>query len=153
VLGSFGNSLPNSAIASLNRRPFSESATPDAKKPRSPREQVRQEWAQLPFVMMRLTASRMSWDQKRLYWRDRDVQLGDIELTLARGRAEDRAPTHAATYRHGDLRREFAIHPSLEDNGVRWTAPGISDTANLSTEQLAEKLLGKLVTFYTHGLQ
>jgi len=103
--------------------------------------------------MMRFTASRMSWDHQRIYWRDRNVQLGEIELTLARRRADHHPTRYVAAYTVEDHRREFPLSPSLEDDLIRWSAPGLCDTAKLTTHQLAERLLGTLVNFYTQGLQ
>jgi hypothetical protein len=56
-----------------------------------------------------------------------------------------------ATYRQDELRRDFPLQPALENDQLRWSAPGISDV-QLTTEQLAEKLLSRLVTFYSGGL-
>jgi len=59
---------------------------------------------------------------------------------------------YAAVYRLEESRRDFAVYPSIEDGQLQWTAPGLCETAKLTTPQLAEKLLGKLVIFYTQGL-
>jgi hypothetical protein len=112
---------------------------------------LERDWSELPYAMMRITAARRPWDGRRVYWRDRTVQLGDIDLNLVDTRTRDDLPSYTATYALDDLRREFTLHPSLEDNQLRWSAPGISEV-NLTTDQLAEKLLSKLVTFYATGL-
>lgn len=110
------------------------------------------EWSELPYAMMRITAARRPWDGNRVYWRDRNVQLGEVDLHLSRSRVHDNGTSrYSAIYAREDLRRDFALQPLLEDDQLRWAAPGISDV-QLTTDQLAEKLLSKLVTFYTSGL-
>lgn len=110
------------------------------------------EWSELPYAMMRITAARRPWDGNRLYWRDRSVQLGDVDLKLVKNQPEDCAATYLAAYGTDELRREFTLHPSLEDGQLLWSAPGVCDAARLTTDHLAEKLLAKLVTFYAVGL-
>ncbi len=151
MLGSFGNSFGNNGNAPLQGRPNFKAATKDIKKQQTPAQLIEREWSELPYAMMRLTAARRPWDANRIYWRDRTVQLGEIDLNLAKIRAEDDASPYLATYTQNEVRRDFALQPSPEDDQLRWTAPGISDV-DLTTDQLAEKLLGKLVTFYTSGL-
>jgi hypothetical protein len=110
------------------------------------------EWSELPYAMMRLTAARRPWDNKRLYWRDSIVQLGEVDLNLTECRPEHDAATYVATYELRGRRRDFALLPSLEGDQLRWSASGIFDAATLTTDQLAEKLLARLVTFYTTGI-
>jgi len=153
VLGSFDNLPHNHAIESLNRLPLSQVArNKPTKQNQNLSDLARQDWAELPYAMMRLTANSMRWDDKHLYWRDRIVQLGEIDLTLKRHRSDHQAPHFAAVYRLEESRRDFELYPSIEDGQLRWTTPGLCDTAKLTTPQLAEKLLGKLVNFYTQGL-
>lgn len=152
MLGSLGSSLGNGGIRgveSLCARPRPVVARNKAKS-QDPNHLLEHDWDELPYAMMRLTAARRPWDNNRVYWRDRTVQLGEIDLHLHRTRA-DNASSYTATYAHEELRRNFTLHPSLEDNELRWSGPGISNTT-LTTNQLAEKLLSKLVTFYSTGL-
>lgn len=149
MLGSFGSSVGNGGVDSFYDRPRLETARKKARK-QDLNLLVTSEWDELPYAMMRITAARRPWDGNRLYWRDRTVQLGDIDLNLSRHPAHDVA-SYSAVYAQEDLRRDFTLRPSIEDDELRWSAPGISD-ATLTTSQLAEKLLGKLVTFYTTGL-
>ena len=150
MLGSFHNSQPRPALDYLNPPPASKAAAKQPNKlDRVLNELIRREWAELPYAMMRLTASRMSWDHNRLYWRNETVHLGEINLTLAK----KRAPGYLAIYSLEDQRRDFALSPSFEDDQLRWSAPGICGDAQLTTQQLAEKLLSKLITSYTQGLQ
>lgn len=148
MLGSLQNSRPDPALDYLNAPPASRAA---AKQPNKLDRAllIRREWAELPYAMMRLTATRMSWDHRHLYWRDETVHLGEIKLTLAK----KRAPGYVAIYSLEDQRRDFALSPSFEDDQLRWSAPGVSDHAQLTTQQLAEKLLSKLISFYTQGPQ
>lgn len=153
MLGSFGNSLSNNGIESVRGRPPFKAAVRDAKKLRHQFNQLLEaEWSELPYAMMRITAARRPWDGNRVYWRDHNVQLGDVDLNLIKTRAEDVATTYAASYGHEEFRREFALHPSLEDDQLSWTAPGICNGEQLTTQQLAERLLSRLVTFYSTGL-
>ena len=125
------------------------------------------EWNELPYTMMRLTPARRRSDEKPLFWQDRTLQLGDIDLDLRKTAPNDSSPTYVATFRINKPRRavtphpspkapqthrEFTLYPSLQDDQLRWTSPGISDSLMLTSEQLAEKLLSKLVSFYTRGL-
>lgn len=149
MLGSPNSSLGNNGFEA-GRHP--RATARDSKKPQEQLDQLLdREWSELPYTMMRITAARRPWDNNRVYWRDRNVQLGEIDLHLAKGRAQEDASRYTAVYRHEELRRDFPLQPSFEDNQLRWTAPGITD-AKLTTNQLAERLLGKLVTFYTGGL-
>jgi hypothetical protein len=159
VLGSFANSRDN-ASEPLRRRAHPRAEARDADKREQQLNQfIEDEWSELPYAMMRLTAARRPWDGKRVYWRDQNVQLGDIDLNLLKTRAEDDPPTYTAVYTQAqtqvqtqaELRRDFTLHPSLEADQLRWSAPEICD-AQLTTAQLAEKLLARLVTFYTTGL-
>ena len=150
MLGSFGNTVGNRGVESFYSLQHPEAAPKKVKK-QSLNQLIENEWSELPYAMMRITAARRPWDGKRLYWRDRNVQLGDIDLNLIRSRTQDDVSTYTASYTQEELRRSFALHPSLEDDELRWSAPGICD-ASLTTVQLAEKLLIKLVTFYTTGL-
>lgn len=150
MLGSFHNSQPNPALDYLNVPPASKTGAKLKNKfDRALNELIRREWAELPYAMMRLTASRMSWDHNRLYWRNETVHLGEIQLSLAK----KRSPGYLAIYSLEDQSRGFALSPSFEDDQLRWSAPGLCDDAQLTTQQLAEKLLSKLITFYTQGLQ
>ena len=150
MLGSFGNTFGNSGMDAFGGHPHSQVPSKKAKKPR-PDQLLEREWAELPYAMMRVTAARRPWDANRVYWRDRNVQLGEIGLHLHKTRAKGDASGHTATYSREDLRRDFFLHPSLGGEQLYWSAPGISD-AQLTTDQLAEKLLSRLVTFYTGGL-
>jgi len=158
VLGSFDNSLGNTRSEATRSEAFNASPRSRAAARETKRQQQRlrqllvREWSELPYAMMRLTAARRPWDSNRFYWRDQNVQLREIDLSLTKSRAQDDAPTYTATYAREDRRHDFALHPSLEDDRLRWSAPGICDTPNLTTDQLAEKLLAKLVAFYTTGL-
>lgn len=150
MLGSLQNSRPDPALDYLNAPPASKAAAKQPNKfDRALNELIRREWAELPYAMMRLTASRMSWDHNPLYWRDETVHLGEINLTLAKKRAHG----YVALYSLEGKRRDFALSPSFEDDQLRWSAPGVSDHAQLTTQQLAEKLLSKLISFYTQGPQ
>ena len=81
MLGSFHNSQPRPALDYLNPPPASKAAAKQANKlDRVLNELIRREWAELPYAMMRLTASRMSWDHNRLYWRNETVHLGKAEV-------------------------------------------------------------------------
>lgn len=125
------------------------------------------EWNELPYVMMRLTPAKRRWDGKPLYWQDRTLQLGDIDLDLTKTWLTERAPAYVVTFKVNEIRRavtpqpspraeqtcrEFTLCPSFEDDHLRWSSPGITDALKLTTDQLAEKLLSKLVTFYARGL-
>lgn len=115
---------------------------------------VGQEWPELPYAMMRMAVARKTQCGQRFYWRDLSVQYGDIELSLIGSPSKDATSTYTAIYsredhseesfRHGFL---VPLHPSLEEDQLGWSAPNICDTANLTSEELAEVLLAKLVTF------
>ena len=150
MLGSFDNSFRNNGFAVPPGRLPSRAATATPKHERLT-QVLDHEWSELPYAMMRLTAGRRPWDTNRVYWRDRTVQLGEIDLVLVKTRAQDQRPGYKAVYSLDELRREFTLSPSLNAKQLRWHAPGISDV-KLSTDQLAEKLLSKLVTFYSVGL-
>ena len=156
MLGSCGNSLGNNGSEALHGRARSQAASRKAKKQEQQLNQqlsqlIEREWSELPYAMMRISAARRPWDGKHVYWRDRTVQLGDIDLNLVKVRAEEDGSGYAAAFSQEELRRDFTLHPSLEDQQLRWTAPGLFH-AQFTTEQLAERLLSKLVTFYTVGL-
>ncbi len=152
MLGSFGNPLGNNGNGHFPGPPL-KAAVRDAKQQKQHLKQlIACEWSELPYAMMRITAARRPWDGNRVYWRDRIVQLGDVDLNLINRDAENVASGYTAVYAAEESNREFNLHPSLEDDQLRWTAPGISEV-QLTTQQLAEKLLSKLVTFYTTGLQ
>ena len=157
MLGSFDNSsfetsLKSSPLEVFDRRSRSKAlATQTNRQVETPAQLLEHEWSELPYAMMRITAARRPWDNKRVYWRDRTVQLGDIDLNLTRARNQSNTHRYAATYKLDELRRDFALQPSLEDDVLRWSAPDLCD-ARLTTAQLAEKLLTRLVTFYTLGL-
>jgi hypothetical protein len=152
VLGPIGNPLGNNGIRHLNGYPSLKAAGRVAKKQeQQPNQSLEHNWSELPYAMMRITAARRPWDGNRVYWRDRTVQLGEIDLRLVKIPAQDDSHRYTALYTQEELRRSFPLHPSLEDGQLLWSAPGISD-AQLTTDQLAEKLLSKLITFYTTGL-
>lgn len=151
MLGSFGNTLDNIGVDPFRGGPHLGAAPKRAKKPEHQLSQlIEQEWSELPYAMMRLTASRRPWDANRIYWRDRNVQLGEIDLHLHKTRTQ-KVVGYAATYSREELRRDFSLQPSVNGDQLHWSAPGISEVC-LTTNQLAEKLLSKLVTFYTGGL-
>src|SRR6185437_6431222 len=79
-------------------------------------------------------------------------EWSELPYAMMRLTAERRPWDSNRSYSREDRRHDFALHPSLEDDQLRWSAPGICDTPNLTTDQLAEKLLAKLVAFYTTGL-
>ena len=151
MLGSFGKISENSDMHASAASPYSEAAPRQAKKPEQYSDQVEREWSELPYAMMRLTSARKPWEANRLYWRDRNVQLGEIDLHLHKTSVR-KVVGYTATYSREELRRDFSLHPSLEGDQLHWSAPGICDTVRMATDQLAEKLLARLVTFYTAGL-
>lgn len=152
MLGSFNNSVGNNGLGNLPARSPSRAGRDSKKKQEQAFNQLlEREWSELPYAMMRISAARRPWDNHRVYWRDRNVQLGEIDLNLTRSRTSNGTSPYTATYAHEELRRDFSLQPSLEDDQILWTVPGISDVT-LTTDQLAEKLLSKLVTFYTTGL-
>jgi hypothetical protein len=133
-------------------RPNPEVAPKSAKKQAHTENQLlEREWSDLPYAMMRLTAARRAWDANRVYWRDRNVQLGEIDLHLNKTRAKGDVGGYTATYSHEDFQRNFFLHPSVNGGRLYWSASEISEV-QLTTDQLAEKLLSRLVTFYTGGL-
>ena len=135
MLGSFGNSLGNGRVGgveSLYGSPRPEAARKKAKS-QDLNHLLERDWDEMPYTMMRITAARRPWDNNRVYWRDRTVQLGGIDLNLS-GTCDDKAPCYIATYTHEQLRRDFTLHPSLEDDQLLWSAPGISDTT-LTTDR------------------
>ena len=153
MLGPIGNPLGNNGIRHLNGYPSLKAAGRVAKKQeQQPNQLLEHNWSELPYAMMRITAARRPWDGNRVYWRDRTVQLGEIDLSLVKNHAQGDTPRYTALYAHDELRRSFALYPSLEDGQLRWSAAGVCDAAQLTTDQLAEKLLARLVTFYTTGL-
>ena len=152
MLGSCGNSLGNNGSETLHGRARSQAAAGKTKKQEQHLHQlIEKEWSELPYAMMRITAARRPWDGKHVYWRDRTVQLGDVDLNLVKTRAHEDGSGYAAAFSQEELRRDFTLHPSLEEDQLRWTVPGLFHT-QFTTEQLAERLLSKLVTFYTIGL-
>ena len=156
MLGTFANPSGSNGIEPIPAQLRSKAAAKETNLTRKKQDQIlhnllERDWPELPYAMMRLTAARRPWDANRVYWRDRTVQLGDIDLDLAKTSEEGAAPTYTAVYANDELRREFTLHPSLEDEQLRWSAPGIAEV-QLTTDQLAEKLLSKLVTFYASGL-
>lgn len=151
MLEPFANSTGNNGVGPFRGQPRSKAALKTKKQDLQLDQLLERQWPELPYAMMRITAARRPWDGNRVYWRDRTVQLGEVDLNLARTRTRDGASSYTATYALDELRREFPLQPSLEDDQLRWSAHGISDV-NLTTDQLAEKLLAKLVTFYTTGL-
>jgi hypothetical protein len=151
VLGSFVNSPVSNGHGPLGG-PLRSKAKETKKPDQTLNNLLERDWSELPYAMMRITAARRPWDGNRVYWRDRTVQLGEIDLNLVKNPAQGDTPRYTALYTHDELRRSFALHPSLEDGQLRWSAPGVYDAAQLTTDQLAEKLLARLVTFYTTGL-
>ena len=57
---------------------------------------------------------------------------------------------HSRENFHRDLL--VPLNPSLEGQELRWSASSIWDKANLTSEELAEVLLARLVTFNASGL-
>jgi hypothetical protein len=110
-----------------------------------------QEWAELPYIMMRITATTRAQGGKRFYWRDHCVQCGDIELNLVRSGSEDGTSVYTAIYSREDHSRDDCHHdllvpllPSLEDHQLRWAAPALCGTTKLTAEELAQVLLAEL---------
>lgn len=151
MFGSLDDSLSHSRIEPFHGQQNS-AAKQTTKLRQNLEELVSREWNDLPYTMMSLTAAGRSWDGNRVYWRDQNVQLGEVDLNLIKIHAEDDTITYKASYGIEEFRRDFPLHASLAKNELRWSAPGICDTAKLSSAQLAEKLLSKLVTFYTGGM-
>lgn len=152
MLGSLDDSLSHSREPFHGQRHSATGAEQTAKVRQGLKELVCREWNDLPYAMMSLTAASRSWDGNRLYWRDQSVQLGEVDLNLIKTHGEDDSITYRASYGTEEFRRDFPLSPSIKRDELLWSAPGICDTAKLSTAQLAEKLLSKLVTFYTVGM-
>lgn len=150
VTESLGERLERSGLESIFSYREREPARVKAFQPLS--RQVEEEWPRLPYAMMQVTAAARPRDGRRFYWRDQSVQWGDIELNLFRRRTKD-TPTYTAIYSRGDYsqrnsRNNFLVplHPSLEDEQLRWNAPSICDSTNLTSRELVEVLLAKLVS-------
>ena len=122
------------------------------------------EWNELPYAMMQITATSDVGAKTHLFWQDQTLELGDIDLNLARSSINEDDPTYTVTYSVNELRRAligrpspepselhrtFTVHPSFQNGEIRWTAPGLSKPSNLSTRQLAEKLVNELLTRYS----
>lgn len=142
-------------IGGVYRRPRAEAGPRKAQQALN--QLVEQEWAELPYIMMRITGAAASRNGRRFYWRDRSVHCGDIELNLIRSRSDDGLFTYTAVYSRErwsleDPRRDLLIplHPSFEDGQLRWCAEGISDTENLRSDDLAAVLLAKLLHLQHH---
>jgi hypothetical protein len=152
VLGSFANSPSINGVEPVRGRLNTKVAAKPAKKQDlSLNQLLEREWSELPYAMMRISAARRPWDVNRVYWRDNTVQLGDIDLDLVKVPGNNGPTGYVASYTQGGNRRDFVLHSSLENDELRWSAPGISEV-QLTTVQLAEKLLSHLVTFYNDGL-
>jgi len=167
VLGYFDSSR-HQGIGPIHPQPYTAvPAKPAASRARHLNAAAAREWNELPYAMMRLTPARRRWDDKPLFWQDQTLQLGDIDLDLTRIWLNDRSASYIATFRINETRRavtshpspkanqthrEFALHPSLEDDQLRWTSSDVCDSLKLNIDQLAEKLLSKLMTFYNRGL-
>jgi hypothetical protein len=158
MLGLFGDRLESRGVEGIYCCPEREDAPTNVLKPLN--QLLEQEWAELPYTMMRIAGATRSQGGKRFYWRDQCVQCGDIELDLIRSQSEGATFTYTAIYsREGnslnDHRRDLLVplQPSLEGNQLRWSAPGICDTADLTSEELAEVLLAKLTTFSANELR
>jgi hypothetical protein len=116
------------------------------------RKAAQRAWADLPYTMMGLTEACRAALGPRPYWRDQKVQLGEIELSLLSIVAVDGASTYRATYTRDGCRRTYTLRPSFEGNELCWSAPDLSNGVRLTTQQLAAKLLRKLVRFYVRSL-
>src|ERR1700756_3456506 len=88
---------------------------------------IEQEWPELFYTMMRITAAAGSREKKRFYWRDHCVQRGDVELNPVRNPSEDGFSTYTAIYSaedHSgrDFHRDLLVplYPSLEGQQLRW---------------------------------
>jgi hypothetical protein len=106
--------------------------------------------------MMRITAAARSRDGKRFHWRDHCVERGGFELNLIMSRTEDGLSNYTAIYSREEFSRKdlrcdllVPLDPSVKNHQLRWSASGICDTATLTSEELAEVLLAKLVTLNT----
>lgn len=151
MLGYSNDSLSHASIDSFAGRPSSKPTFRNAKKRETLNDVIEREWSELPYAMMRFGAARRPWDANRVYWRDRNVQLGDVDLNLITFAAQDDKPSYIAAFEQDGLRHDYTLKPSRKDGQLCWAAPGLADE-KLTTEQLAQKLLGKLVTFYATGL-
>ena len=110
-----------------------------------------QEWAELPYIMMRITTAIRTQNGKRFYWRDQSVQCGEIELNLNRSDSEDGTFVYTAIYSREDDSRKDSRHdflvplqPLLEDHQLRWAAPALCGTTKLTAEELAQVLVAQL---------
>ena len=80
--------------------PPCKAAVRDAKQQKQHLKQLIEcEWSELPYAMMRITAARRPWDGNRVYWRDRIVQLGDVDLNLINRDAENVTPSYRLSTR------------------------------------------------------
>jgi hypothetical protein len=109
------------------------------------------EWAELPYIMMRITTAARFQNGKRFYWRDHCLQCGDIELNLIRSGSEDGAYVYTAVYsREDDSRRDFRhdflvpLLPLLENHQLSWAAPSLCGATKLTAEELAQVLVAQL---------
>jgi hypothetical protein len=103
-------------------------------------------WDELPYEMMRLTA-RESARHHHFYWRDQVLYLNDAQLSFATFQKRGQGPSYSAFFRSGPLKEDLASSPTLEGTELRWITPGLSDSQPVTSQQLAAKLLNKLVNF------
>jgi hypothetical protein len=104
-------------------------------------------WDDLPYQIMRLTARESTTPRQRFYWRDRVLYLNEAQLSFVTSQKPGQPPSYRVSFRSGQLKEDLAISPTLEGTELRWIAPALSDSQHLTSQQLAAKLLSKLITF------
>jgi hypothetical protein len=109
------------------------------------------EWDELATVM-KSTIEGEEFDGKPFFWVvPRMVTLGDITLNTLEPREPYKKPTHEAHYSAtalGPRPRVIRLTPKLQIDALRWDAAGLKDSQNISTPDLAEKLIEHLVDLY-----
>jgi hypothetical protein len=109
------------------------------------------EWDELAAIMKSTTEGEI-FDGKPFFWvAPRMITLGDITLTTLEPREPYQKPTHEAHYSATALGlrpRVIRLTPTLKIDALRWDVAGLKDSQNISTPDLAEKLVEHLVDIY-----
>lgn len=111
---------------------------------------VKVEWPTLMPTMRSITAGKKLGNQGFFEYGGNGMMLGGSVVSLAEGRKEHTHDHHyTAKFRASEYvsqETEVSLTPNLVGDKLQWTANGIK--GQLSTEQLADELVMKLVAVY-----
>lgn len=114
---------------------------------------ARNEWPKLLPMMSVLTKDKTFEELAFSVYQECGLLLGETSVVLSSGDLLGEGAVYKAVFKtkHNGQTTEVRISPCLEGSNLKWKARVLRDQGNLSTDELADLIIRKLVNVYREG--